>query len=316
MKKALNILLLTCFVCLGTATAQNAPGCIIFQPDNRTTNLSTEDVNKIWQTVENLAAASATVMPRQAFLEMTNTIGLLPTGSNLRSNNNIRNKTAKLAPSALIFTRITRWGNNFNVSMEKVSLPDFVLTRATLPLSAKISTLEQLLDKLPGLMNQLGLVTKVMQPLDKPLMLLIPPAADKPLTLLMPPTADKPLQTFCTALQKHLSNAGVQTALQTQDGANGDGIRISVVLDTFENKSQTMDLPMQKRQLLKTSINISGKMSMIDGDKQNTFSFSKSDSRTGAPETAALNENAILDAVAHESALQIIQKLNAQSSAP
>ena len=304
MKKALNILLLTCFVCLGTATAQNAPGCIIFQPDNRTTNLSTEDVNKIWQTVENLAAASATVMPRQAFLEMTNTIGLLPTGSNLRSNNNIRNKTAKLAPSALIFTRITRWGNNFNVSMEKVSLPDFVLTRATLPLSAKISTLEQLLDKLPGLMNQLGLAEKVIQPLNKPL------------TLLMPPTADKPLQTFCTALQKHLSNAGVQTALQTQDGANGDGIRISVVLDTFENKSQTMDLPMQKRQLLKTSINISGKMSMIDGDKQNTFSFSKSDSRTGAPETAALNENAILDAVAHESALQIIQKLNAQSSAP
>jgi hypothetical protein len=304
MKKALNILLLTCFTCLGTATAQNAPGCIIFQPDNRTTNLSTEDVNKIWQTVENLAAVSATVMPRQSFLEMTNTIGLLPTGSNLRSNNNIRNKTAKLAPSALIFTRITRWGNNFNVSMEKVSLPDFVLTRATLPLSAKISTLEQLLDKLPGLMNQLGLAEKVIQPLNKPL------------TLLMPPTADKPLQTFCTALQKHLSNAGVQTALQTQDGANGDGIRISVVLDTFENKSQTMDLPMQKRQLLKTSINISGKMSMIDGDKQNTFSFSKSDSRTGAPETATLNENAILDAVAHESALQIIQKLNAQSSAP
>ena len=304
MKKALNILILTCFTCLGTATAQNAPGCIIFQPDNRTTNLSVEDVNKIWQTVENLAAVSATVMPRQSFLEMTNTIGLLPTGSNLRSNNNIRNKTAKLAPSALIFTRITRWGNNFNVSMEKVSLPDFVLTRATLPLSAKISTLEQLLDKLPSLMNQLGLAEKVIQPLNKPL------------TLLMPPTADKPLQTFCTALQKHLSNAGVQAALQTQDGTNGDGIRISVVLDTFENKSQTMDLPMQKRQLLKTSINISGKMSMIDGDKQNTFSFSKSDSRTGAPETAALNENAILDAVAHESALQIIQKLNAQSSAP
>ena len=304
MKKALNILLLSCFICLGTATAQNAPGYIIFQPDNRTTNLSLDDVNKIWQTVENLAAASATVMPRQAFLEMTNTIGLLPTGSNLRSNNNIRNKTAKLAPSALIFTRITRWGNNFNVSMEKVLLPDFVLTRATLPLSAKISTLEQLLDKLPSLMNQLGLAEKVIQPLNKPL------------TLLMPPTADKPLQTFCTALQKHLSNAGVQAALQTQDGTNGDGIRISVVLDTFENKSQTMDLPMQKRQLLKTSINISGKMSMIDGDKQNTFSFSKSDSRTGAPETAALNENAILDAVAHESALQIIQKLNAQSSAP
>ena len=304
MKKALNILLLTCFACLGTATAQNAPCCIIFQPDNRTTNLSTEDVNKIWQTVENLAAASATVMPRQTFLEMTNTIGLLPTGSNLRSNNNIRNKIANLAPSVLIFTRITRWGNNFNVSMEKVSLPDFVLTRATLPLSAKISTLEQLLDKLPGLMNQLGLAEKVIQPLNKPL------------TLLIPPTADKPLQTFCTALQKHLSNAGVQAALQTQNGITGDGIRISVVLDTFENKSQTMDLPMQKRQLLKTSINISGKMSMIDGDKQNTFSFSKSDSRTGAPETAALNENAILDAVAHESALQIIQKLNAQSSAP
>ena len=302
MKKALNILILT--ACLGTATAQNAPSCIIFQPDNRTTNLSIEDVNRIWETVENLAAASATVMPRQSFLEMTNTIGLLPTGSNLRSNNNIRNKTAKLAPSALIFTRITRWGNNFNVSMEKVSLPDFVLTRATLPLSAKINTLEQLLDKLPGLMNQLGLAEKVIHPLNKPL------------TLLMPPTADKPLHTFCTALQKHLSNAGVQAALQTQDGITGDGIRISVVLDTFENKSQTMDLPMQKRKLVKTSINLSGKMSMIDGDKQNTFSFSKSDSRTGAPETAALNENDVLDAVAHESALQIIQKLKAQSSAP
>jgi hypothetical protein len=139
---------------------------------------------------------------------------------------------------------------------------------------------------------------------------------NKPLTLLMPPTADKPLQTFCAALQKHLSVAGIQAALQTQDGINADGIRISVVLDTFENKTQTLDFPMQKRQLVKTSIDLSGKIYMANGDKQHTFSFSKSDSRTGAPETAALNENDVLDAVAHESALQIIQKLNTQSSAP
>jgi hypothetical protein len=276
---------------------------MVFQPDNRTTNLSAEDVNTIWTAIENMASASATVMSRQGFLELTNTIGLVPTGANLRNDNAIRNKLIQAAPSSLIFTRITRWGNHFNVSMEKISLPDFVLTRATLPLSAKLSTLEQLLDKLPGLMNQLGLVEKVTRPLDKPLMLLIPPAADKP------------LQTFCTALQKHLSEAGVAAEVRTQDAA-GDGIRISVVIDTFENKSQTMDLPMQKRQLVKTAINLSGKMSMTDGNKQNTFSFSKSDSRTGAPETAALNENDVLDAVARDSAMQIIRKLNAKSSAP
>ena len=276
---------------------------MVFQPDNRTTNLSAEDVNTIWAAIENMASASTTVMSRQNFLEMTNTIGLLPTGSNLRNDNNIRSKLIQVAPSALLFTRITRWGNHFNVSMEKISLPDFVLTRATLPLSAKISTLEQLLDKLPGLMNQLGLVEKVTRPLDKPLMLLIPPAADKP------------LQTFCTALQKHLSEAGVAAVVRTQDAA-GDGIQISVVIDTFENKSQTMDLPMQKRQLVKTAINLSGKMSMTDGNKQNTFSFSKSESHTGAPETAALNENDVLDAVARDSAMQIIRKLNAKSSAP
>ena len=303
MKKALNIFLLSCLTCLGTATAQNALGCMVFQPDNRTTNLSAEDVNTIWTAIENMASASATVMSRQGFLELTNTIGLLPTGANLRNDNVIRNKLIQAAPSSLIFTRITRWGNHFNVSMEKISLPDFVLTRATLPLSAKISTLEQLLDKLPGLMNQLGLVEKVTRPLDKPLMLLIPPAADKP------------LQTFCTALQKHLSEAGVAAVVRTQDAA-GDGIRISVVIDTFENKSQTMDLPMQKRQLVKTAINLSGKMSMTDGNKQNTFSFSKSDSRTGAPEASALNENDVLDAVARDSAMQIIRKLNAKSSAP
>ena len=303
MKKALNIFLLSCLTCLGTATAQNALGCMVFQPDNRTTNLSAEDVNTIWTAIENMASASATVMSRQGFLELTNTIGLVPTGANLRNDNNMRNKLIQAAPSSLIFTRITRWGSHFNVSMEKISLPDFVLTRATLPLSAKISTLEQLLDKLPGLMNQLGLVTKVMQPLDKPLMLLIPPAADKP------------LQTFCTALQKHLSEAGVAAVVRTQDAA-GDGIRISVVIDTFENKSQTMDLPMQKRQLVKTAINLSGKMYMTDGSKQNTFSFSKSDSRTGAPEASALNENDVLDAVARDSAMQIIRKLNAKSSAP
>jgi hypothetical protein len=276
---------------------------MVFQPDNRTTNLSVEDVNTIWTAIENMASASATVMSRQGFLELTNTIGLVPTGANLRNDNNMRNKLIQAAPSSLIFTRITRWGNHFNVSMEKISLPDFVLTRATLPLSAKISTLEQLLDKLPGLMNQLGLVEKVTRPLDKPLMLLIPPAADKP------------LQTFCTALQKHLSEAGVAAVVRTQDAA-GDGIRISVVIDTFENKSQTMDLPMQKRQLVKTAINLSGKMSMTDGNKQNTFSFSKSDSRTGAPEASALNENDVLDAVARDSAMQIIRKLNAKSSAP
>lgn len=303
MKKALNIFLLSCLTCLGTATAQNALGCMVFQPDNRTTNLSAEDVNTIWTAIENMASASATVMSRQGFLELTNTIGLLPTGSNLRNDNNMRNKLIQTAPSSLIFTRITRWGSHFNVSMEKISMPDFVLTRATLPLSAKISTLEQLLDKLPGLMNQLGLVEKVTRPLDKPLMLLIPPAADKP------------LQTFCTALQKHLSEAGVTAVVRTQDAA-GDGIRISVVIDTFENKSQTMDLPMQKRQLVKTAINLSGKMSMTDGNKQNTFSFSKSDSRTGAPEASALNENDVLDAVARDSAMQIIRKLNAKSSAP
>ena len=303
MKKALNIFLLSCLTCLGTATAQNALGCMVFQPDNRTTNLSAEDVNTIWTAIENMASASATVMSRQGFLELTNTIGLLPTGSNLRNDNNMRNKLIQAAPSSMIFTRITRWGSHFNVSMEKISMPDFVLTRATLPLSAKISTLEQLLDKLPGLMNQLGLVEKVTRPLDKPLMLLIPPAADKP------------LQTFCTALQKHLSEAGVAAVVRTQDAA-GDGIRISVVIDTFENKSQTMDLPMQKRQLVKTAINLSGKMSMTDGNKQNTFSFSKSDSRTGAPEASALNENDVLDAVARDSAMQIIRKLNAKSSAP
>ena len=303
MKKALNIFLLSCLTCLGTATAQNALGCMVFQPDNRTTNLSAEDVNTIWTSIENMASASATVMSRQGFLELTNTIGLVPTGANLRNDNNIRSKLIQAAPSSLIFTRITRWGSHFNVSMEKISLPDFVLTRATLPLSAKISTLEQLLDKLPGLMNQLGLVEKVTRPLDKPLMLLIPPAADKP------------LQTFCTALQKHLSEAGVAAVVRTQDAA-GDGIRISVVIDTFENKSQTMDLPMQKRQLVKTAINLSGKMSMTDGNKQNTFSFSKSDSRTGAPEASALNENDVLDAVARDSAMQIIRKLNAKSSAP
>ncbi len=303
MKKALNIFLLSCLTCLGTATAQNALGCMVFQPDNRTTNLSAEDVNTIWTAIENMASASATVMSRQGFLELTNTIGLVPTGANLRNDNAMRNKLIQAAPSSLIFTRITRWGNHFNVSMEKISLPDFVLTRATLPLSAKISTLEQLLDKLPGLMNQLGLVEKVTRPLDKPLMLLIPPAADKP------------LQTFCTALQKHLSEAGVAAVVRTQDAA-GDGIRISVVIDTFENKSQTMDLPMQKRQLVKTAINLSGKMSMTDGNKQNTFSFSKSDSRTGAPEASALNENDVLDAVARDSAMQIIRKLNAKSSAP
>ena len=303
MKKALNIFLLSCLTCLGTATAQNALGCMVFQPDNRTTNLSAEDVNTIWTAIENMASASATVMSRQGFLELTNTIGLLPTGSNLRNDNNMRNKLIQTAPSSLIFTRITRWGSHFNVSMEKISMPDFVLTRATLPLSAKISTLEQLLDKLPGLMNQLGLVEKVTRPLDKPLMLLIPPAADKP------------LQTFCTALQKHLSEAGVAAVVRTQDAA-GDGIRISVVIDTFENTSQTMDLPMQKRQLVKTAINLSGKMYMTDGNKQNTFSFSKSDSRTGAPEASALNENDVLDAVARDSAMQIIRKLNAKSSAP
>ena len=303
MKKALNIFLLSCLTCLGTATAQNALGCMVFQPDNRTTNLSAEDVNTIWTAIENMASASATVMSRQGFLELTNTIGLVPTGANLRNDNAIRNKLIQAAPSSLIFTRITRWGSHFNVSMEKISLPDFVLTRATLPLSAKISTLEQLLDKLPGLMNQLGLVEKVTRPLDKPLMLLIPPAADKP------------LQTFCTALQKHLSEAGVAAVVRTQDAA-GDGIRISVVIDTFENKSQTMDLPMQKRQLVKTAINLSGKMYMTDGNKQNTFSFSKSDSRTGAPEASALNENDVLDAVARDSAMQIIRKLNAKSSAP
>ena len=306
MKKALNILLLTCFTYLGTAIAQNAPAAyIVFQPDNRTTNLSTEDVNKIWQAIENLASASGTVMPRQDFLEMTNTIGLLPTGSNIRSDNNIRSKTAKFAPSALIFTRITRWGNNFNVSMEKVSLPDFTLTRATLPLSAKITTVEQLLEKLPGLIKQLGFNEKVLQPLDKPLILSLPPNTD-----------NKPLQTFCKALQKHLLAGGVKASVQSSDAINDNAIMVYVEFDQYDYRQQTLDLPMQKRQLLKTSINLSGRLSMEADGEKTTLTFSKSDSRTREQETVLMDENAFLDAVARDTAKQIIQKLNARKTVP
>ena len=306
MKKSLHILLFTCITCLGVASAQNASAtsCIVFQPDNRTTNLSATEVNTIWQTIESLASASTTTMPRKDFLDFATSIGLQPTGSNIRNEQELRGRIIQNTPyKNLIFTRITRWGNHFNVSMEKISLPDFTLTRANLPLSAKINTLEQLLDKLPSLMNQLGLAEKVMQPLDKPLI------------LSLPPTADKPLQTFCSALRKHLSKAGVQSVIQSQD-AVGDGIRLSVVLDTFENKSQTLDLPMQKRQLLKTSINLAGTLSMVDGGERSTFSFSKSDSRTTAPEAAQSNENDFIDTVAHDTAKQIIQKLNARKTVP
>lgn len=308
MKESMKILLFTCLAYACLATAQNAVpcDCIVFQPDNRTTILSVEDVNTIWQTIEKLAGNAVNTMSREDFLAFATNNSLQPTGSNLREDNNVRQKLSSNAPcKTLLFTRITRWGNHFNLSMEKVALPSFRIDRATLPLSAKINTLGQLLDKLPGLMNELGLVEKVLQPPDKPLMLVIPPASDQP------------LQIFCTALQKHLSDAGVKSVVSSQDAATNDGnIRISIDFDTFESNSQTLDLPMQKRQLVKTSINLAGKMSMMADGQKTVFSFSKSESQTGKPENAHSNENAVLDAVARDSALQIIQKLNAKPPAP
>ena len=307
MKKSLNILLFACFTCLGVATAQNAagPSCIVFQPDNRTTALSADDINTIWRALEQMTSTSCTVMPRKDFLDFTTSIGLQPTGSNLRNEQDLRGRIAQNTPyKNLIFTRITRWGNHFNVSMEKVSLPDFTLTRANLPLSAKITTVEQLLDKLPSLIKQLGFNEKVLQPLDKPLI------------LSLPPTADKPLQTFCMALQKHLSKGGVKTSMQSNNAANDNAIMVYVEFDKYENQSQTLDLPMQKRKLLKTSINLSGSLSMESNGKKTTLTFSKSDSRTGPPETALSNENNFIDTVAQDTAKQVIQKLNTRKTAP
>ena len=307
MKKSLHILLFTCISSLGIAFAQNAPAtsCIVFQPDNRTTNLSAIEVNTIWQTIESLTSASGTVMPRKDFLDFTTSIGLQPTGSNLRNEQDLRGRIAQNTPyKNLIFTRITRWGNHFNVSMEKVSLPDFTLTRANLPLSAKITTVEQLLDKLPSLIKQLGFDEKVLQPLDKPLI------------LSLPPTADKPLQTFCNALQKHLSEGGIKTSVQSNNVVNSNAIMASVEFDKYENQSQTLDFPMQKRKLLKTSINLSGRLSMESKGEKITLTFSKSDSRTAPPETAQFNENDFIDTVARDTAKQIIQKLNARKTVP
>ena len=307
MKKSLHILLFACFTCLGVVSAQNAaaPSCIVFQPDNRTTNLSAEEVNTIWQTIESLASASATTMSRNDFLDFTTSIGLQPTGSNLRNEQDLRGRIAQNTPyKNLIFTRITRWGNHFNVSMEKVSLPDFTLIRANLPLSAKISTVEQLLNKLPSLIKQLGFNEKVLQPLDKPLI------------LSFPPTADKPLQTFCMALQKHLSEGGVKTSVQSNNAANGNAIMVYVEFDKYENQSQILDLPMQKRKLLKTSINLAGSLTMESNGEKTTLTFSKSDSRTGKPEADLPGENEFLDTVAQDTAKQVIQKLNARQSVP
>ena len=306
MKKSTFILFFVCMaLCRLVLSAQNTPPAyIIFQPDNRTTNLTAEDINKIWLAIETLAATSGTVMPRDAFMEMTNSIGLLPTGSNLRTDYNIRNKISRLSTSGLLFTRITRWGNHFNVSMEKATIPNFQLTRATLPLSAKINTTEQLLDKLPSLMDELGLVEKVLRPLDKPLQ------------LVMPPTADKPLQTFCADLQKHLSAGGIKTIVGAPKDNSKDRILLTIDFDKFESNSQTLDIPMQKRQLLKTTINLSGRISMTSGDETTIFNFSKSDSQTGKPDNTHSNVNTFLDNVAHGSALQIIQKLNAKQPAP
>ena len=307
MKKAIHIFIFACLALYGTAVfAQNATGSyIVFQPDNRTTNLSAEDVNTIWQDIEKIAAASGNIMSRHDFTELTASLGLQSTGSNLRNEQELRGRLAQI-PSYknLIFTRITRWGKHFNVSMEKVALPGFTMTRASLPLSAKITTIEQLLDKLPGLMKELGFSEKVLQPLSKPFV------------LVMPPTADKPLQTFCTALQKHLSEGGVKSSIQADGTATSDAVMAYVVFDKYENQSQTLDLPMQKRQLLKTSISLSGKLSMESNGTKTDFSFSRSDSRTGKPEAGQPVENEFLDLVAHDTAKQIIQKLNATQASP
>ncbi len=303
MKKSLYILFFTCMTYLGIAIAQNTSStpCIVFQPDNRTTILSTEEVNTIWQTLEKLAGMSTQVMSRQAFLDFATGNSLLPTGSNIREEQDVRQKVIDNASgSTLLFTRITRWGNHFNVSMEKVTLPSFQMTRATLPLSAKVNTLEQLLDKLPGLMNQLGIAGKTLS------------KTEKQLALILPKETSKPLKTFYEALRKHLLEAGANPVIQSEIDENNNLIKISADFDTFESKSQMLDLPMQNRKIVKISINLEGTLLMQSGDVKTTFSFSKSDNRTiGAEDNnQKTNEEAFIDDVARDTVDNIIQKLN------
>ena len=303
MKSAITILL---FVFLAhsamIASGGNVPyRYIVFQPDNRTTTLEPDDVNAIWRKIEGIAQAAGGVMGRDDFHEMQSKVGLEPTGSNLRREASLKKRlAAEVCDANLIFTRITNWGNHFNVAIENVSVgnattPNFNIKRAALPLSAKIYSLEQILEHIPSLMEQLGVFKAASS------------AMPSQLSLIRPEKPTPQLNAFYDSLQKYLAEAGIETTADT-----ADGIRISAVFDTFDCSSQTLDLPMQNRKIVKRNINVVMQLFL----KDKIFKIQKSTERTFKPNADQLDIdsfiNSFIDTIAHDSVGSIMQELKAK----
>ncbi|MBR6057617.1 MAG: hypothetical protein IKP58_05540 [Victivallales bacterium] len=298
MKNSITILL---FVILAysvmIASAQNTSSrYIVFQPDNRTTSLSQDDVNRIWKTQESLAGMAGQVMPRENFLSMAQKIKLMETGSNLQSDLSLRKQLAAEAGTAnLIFTRIINWGSRYNVSMEMVSTPRFMRKRAVLPLEARIDTPEQIIEKIPELMKQLGITMST------------PAVVFSELYMIPPKTPSRQLETFYTSMKNYLEENGVK---MTDDSASK--LKLSVVFDVFDSSSQTLYLPMQKRQIVKSNVNLEGRIIVNDNNEITTFPFRKTTERTSRPNAAQLDIDSFIESAAKDSAANVMGKLQSR----
>ena len=236
------------------------------------------------------------VMPRENFLSMAQKIKLMETGSNLQSDISLRKQLAAEAGTAnLIFTRIINWGSRYNVSMEMVSTPRFMRKRAVLPLEARIDTPEQIIEKIPELMKQLGITMST------------PAVVFSELYMIPPKTPSRQLETFYTSMKNYLEENGVK---MTDDSASK--LKLSVVFDVFDSSSQTLYLPMQKRQIVKSNVNLEGRIIVNDNNEITTFPFRKTTERTSRPNAAQLDIDSFIESAAKDSAANVMGKLQSR----
>lgn len=296
MKNAIAILLFVIFAQSAMiASAQNASSrYVVFQPDNRTSSLSQEDVNRIWKKLETVVGLSGQVMSREDFNAMLARISLENNGSNLRQDPSLRTKlAAEAGPANMIFTRITSWAGYFNLSIEMIHTSNFInIKRTTLPLSAKISTTEQILDIIPELMKKLG-VLRPQAPNMLSAMYLVPPDTPSP-----------KLKLFYDSLQKHLVAEGIKMTNDTTSE-----LQLAAFFDTFDFSSQTLDLPMQKRRIVKNTVNVQGSLFLKKNGETMTITFQKTAEQACPPKQFQSYVESVIDSIAHDSAASVAEKL-------
>ncbi len=124
--------------------------------------LQSAEVSRIWSELETQCACTVmATMERGRFRSTMRELGLDETGNGLRYD---EEKRAALKSHAqlgyLLFSKVRKWGGVYSMSVELVKMSDFSIRRATMELDKDVTSIDELISRVPDLLDELGLDVK------------------------------------------------------------------------------------------------------------------------------------------------------------